>query len=64
MIRNRANKESLVEVTGLKESSFLNVFFDGMKVVIWLRIERAQRIIAHSLAPQYYLITHIYAKDM
>ena len=46
LIRSNANKESLVEVTGLKESSFLIVFFDGMKVVIWLRIERVQRIIA------------------
>ena len=45
-MRKYANKESLVEVTGLKESSFLIVFFDGMKVVIWLRIERLQRIIA------------------
>ena len=33
-------------MTALKQSSFLIVFFDGMKVVIWLRIERVQRIIA------------------
>ena len=46
LIMYSANKESLPEVTGLKESSFLIVFFDGMKVVIWLRIERVQRIIA------------------
>ena len=39
-------KESVVEVTGLKEFSFLIVFFDGMKIFIWLRIESVQRIIA------------------